>query len=125
MVILGVDYGSVKVGLAIAAGLVAAPLRVVPAQDARFLREELRRAIVEYDVGMVVVGMPKEDRERVEAFVAWLRRELTQPVVVEDEQLTTQFAKRLMRGWKGKAEDDAIAAALIAQTYIERSAEGM
>lgn len=121
MVLLGIDYGTSKIGLAIAAGKVATPLRVVRYADPRELRKEIWRAIDEYSVRSVVVGMPATHRANAEEFVAWLRRELTLPVLVEDEQLTTQFATRLMRGWKGKAEDDAIAAALILQSYIERS----
>ncbi|MFH1430538.1 MAG: Holliday junction resolvase RuvX [Candidatus Uhrbacteria bacterium] len=120
MTILGIDYGTAKVGLAIASGAVATPLRVVRYADRKELRQELYRAIQEYDIREIVVGMPKNDRSCTKEVVEWMRREFSLPVLVEDEQLTTAFAKRLMRGWKGKAEDDAIAATLILQSHIER-----
>lgn len=121
MTLLGIDYGVAKIGLALAEGHVAAPLRVVRFDERSELRSMLQHVMVEYDVRRMVVGMPRMHREPVEEFVEWLRREFTLAVYTEDEQLTTQFAKRLMRGWKGKAEDDAIAAALILQSYIERT----
>lgn len=129
MAMLGIDYGAKKIGLALAEGKLSVPLRVVRYETRRELRDEIRRACVEHDAGTVVVGIPRPLRggksaqtKTVEEFVAWLRRELSLPVLTEDERLTTAFAKRLMRDWKGKADDDAIAAALILQSYLERSA---
>ena len=128
MVILGIDYGSAKVGLAIAEGLVAVPLRVVKYDNQRELREAIRAACAEYAVSTIVVGMPHAMRGNdtaqtadVVTFVAWLRREMSTPVVTEDERLTTAFAKQLASQWNGKADDDAIAATLILQSYIERN----
>lgn len=123
MTLLGIDYGTTKIGLAIAEGLVATPLRVVRYETARELREAVRFACTEYEVRTVVVGVPPRNAKPAEEFVAWLRRELSIPVVTENEALTTAFAKRLMRTWRGKAEDDAIAATLIVQSYIERMGE--
>ncbi|MBI4433732.1 Holliday junction resolvase RuvX [Candidatus Uhrbacteria bacterium] len=128
MALLGIDYGSRKVGLAIAEGVLATPLRVLRWESRRELGQEIQRACAEYDVRTMVVGMPHPLRGgksarvvAMEEFVEWLRRESTLPVVTEDERLTTAFAKRLMRGWKSNAEDDAIAAAVILQSYIERT----
>jgi putative Holliday junction resolvase len=129
MSLLGIDYGERKVGLALAEGTLAVPLRVVRYANHRELREELQRVCAEYDVRSIVVGIPRSldgsssaQTVVVEDFVAWLRREVTLPVVTEDEHLTSVFARRLMRDWKGKADDDAIAASLILQSYIERTA---
>lgn len=119
MAFLGIDYGAKKIGLALAEGKVAAPFRVVRYDSRRDLRDAIRAVCAEYDVRTIVVGVPR-DRATTDEFIEWLRRELTLPVVTEGEQLTTAFAKRLMREWKGKADDDAIAAALILQSYIER-----
>lgn len=127
MSFLGVDYGGRKLGLAVAEGALAVPLRTVRYATRRELREAIAQACADYDIRTIVVGIPtpfhggtNAQVETVEEFVAWLRREVTIPVLTEDERLTTAFAKRLMRDWKGKADDDAIAAALILQSYIER-----
>ncbi|MBI4434619.1 Holliday junction resolvase RuvX [Candidatus Uhrbacteria bacterium] len=129
MTLLGLDYGTKKIGLALAEGKLAVPLRVVRYETRRELREIIRTACDEHDARTIVVGIPRPLRggasaqtKAAEEFVAWLRREISLPVVTEDERLTTAFAKRLMRDWKGKADDDAVAAALILQTYIERHA---
>ncbi|MFH1098644.1 MAG: Holliday junction resolvase RuvX [Candidatus Uhrbacteria bacterium] len=128
-ILLGIDYGAKKIGLAIAEGQIASPLRVVRWETHRDLAAEIRRACEEYGVRSIVVGIPrplrvKENAQMREAeeFVEWLQREMTLPVVREDERLTTAFAAKLTRGWKKKADDDAIAAALILQSYIERTA---
>lgn len=119
MALLGIDYGTKKIGLAIADGTVAAPLRIVRYETRRELRDAIHSACDDYDVRTIVVGVPR-DRASVDEFIEWLRREVSAPVLTEDERFSTAFAKRLMRDWKGKADDDAIAAALILQSYIER-----
>ena len=128
MALLGIDYGERKIGLALAEGTLAVPLRVVRYANRRELREELQRACAEHDVRTIVAGVPQPlgggasaQTEASEEFIGWLRREFVIPVVTEDERLTSAFAKRLMRDWKGKADDDAIAASLILQSYIERT----
>jgi putative Holliday junction resolvase len=131
MSLLGIDYGAKKIGLAIAEGTFAAPLRSIRYANRRELREEIRQACADHGVRTIVVGTPRSLRgdataqtQEVEDFIAWLRREMTLPVVTEDERLTTVFAKRLIRDWTGKADDDAIAATLILQSYVEREALG-
>jgi RNase H-fold protein (predicted Holliday junction resolvase) len=121
MALLGIDYGTAKLGFAIADSRVAAPLRVVRYTNRGELRDALRVVCEDYDVRTIVVGVPR-DPEVVAGFLEWLRREVSVPVLTEDEQLTTVFAQSLMRGWKEKADDDAIAAALILQSYLERTA---
>lgn len=131
MALLGIDYGAKKVGLALSEGTLAVPLRVVRYENRRELREELQRVCAEHGIRSMVVGIPRSldggssaQTAEVEEFVAWLRRESMFPVVTEDERLTSAFARRLMRDWKGKADDDAIAASLILQSYLERTAHG-
>ena len=76
-----------------------------------------------------VVEKMKEEKdiprpEKVNDFVQKLCRHTKVPVEFRDERLTTVLAKRLMRAantkkTKRKAEDDAIAAALILQGYLD------
>lgn len=129
MSILGIDYGERKIGLALAEGTLAVPLRVVRYANRRELRQELQRACAEHEIRTIVVGVPRSlhgdasaQTTASEEFVSWLRREFSLPIVTEDERFTSAFAKRLMRDWNGKADDDAIAASLILQSYVERHA---
>jgi putative Holliday junction resolvase len=64
--------------------------------------------------------------EKVKAFTRKLRRHTEVPVEFRDERLSTVSAKRLMQAAKGKkkrqkAHDDAVAAAIILQGYLDES----
>ena len=59
--------------------------------------------------------------EKVKAFVQSLGSQIKVPVDFRDERLSTVSARRLMRETKNKKvrHDDAIAAALILQGYLD------
>lgn len=67
--------------------------------------------------------------EKVDAFIQQLRSYTEIPVESRDERLTTVSAKRLMQAastkkTKRKARDDAVAAALILQGYLDETQNG-
>ncbi len=68
-------------------------------------------------------GSLGKQAEKVTAFARNLCRHTEVPVEFRDERLTTVSAKRLMREAspkkRGKARDDAIAAAIILQSYLD------
>lgn len=80
-------------------------------------------------VEQIIVGLPRsmdgsigEQAEKVQAFTDELRKQTKVPAEFRDERLSTVSAKRLMREGKkgrGKARDDAIAAAIILQAYLD------
>lgn len=137
MRILGLDYGSKTVGVAISDPL------LVTAQGVEIIRREredkLRRTyarieeiIGEYgDVGSIVLGYPKNmnntigDRaKKTEEFKAALERRCNLPVVLWDERLTTVAAHRSMGETGVKKEErknyvDEIAAMFILQGYLD------
>jgi putative Holliday junction resolvase len=142
--IVAIDYGRVRIGLAIAEAdsALARPLvtlkRVNRNEDMRRLRELVR----EYAVGHIVVGLPLrldgtrgEMAEEATRFAARVRKQLTVPVTMLDERLTSWEAERLLeeqRGHflrdakaqkRGKRETarisvDAVAAAVILKEYL-------
>ena len=83
------------------------------------------------DVELVIVGLPVNmdgsigaQAEKVNAFACALRNHTSVPLEFRDERLSTVSAKRLMREGrtrksKGKTRDDAIAAAIILQGYLD------
>ncbi|GAI09295.1 unnamed protein product, partial [marine sediment metagenome] len=93
--------------------------------------EAITRIIGQHDVKRVIVGLPRSldgslgvQAEKVEAFTQQLRRKTEVPVEFRDERLTTVSARRLMREantkkTKKKTRDDAIAAALILQGFLD------
>jgi len=146
--ILAIDYGRVRIGLAIAGSEtgIATPLgtleRVNRNEDMRRLRELAR----EHGVKQIVVGLPLrldgtrgEMAEEAERFAQRARKQIGVPVEMADERLTSWEAERLLeetqgrtmqetdrhghRGSKkeqGKITVDAMAAAVILKEYLDR-----
>ncbi len=136
MRIMGLDYGSVTVGVAISDELLltAQGLEVVRRKQENKLRQTYQRIealVAEYQVGQIVVGYPKHLNNSVgeraiksEEFAETLRRRTGLPVVLWDERLTTVTAHRVLdlasAGLKEKHEVvDKIAASIILQNYLD------
>jgi putative Holliday junction resolvase len=134
---LGVDLGGRRIGLAIsdASGVLARPLAVIeasgPAQLARVVEAVGRAAAEEDGLGLVVVGLPRrldgtpnDQTAGVTAFVEALRARIPQPVVLQDERLSSVEAESRLalrdRDWRSRKKKlDAAAAAVILQDYLD------
>lgn len=129
---LGIDFGSKRVGLAVApVGGPAAPLVVVEwgagsaVVDMDSLIAKIVRIATSERTKTIVVGLPtseSQSRQAVEEFIARLRVATTLSVETVDERMTTKFANRLT-GYHGVAESDAVAAAVILDGYLQRIKE--
>lgn len=137
MRIMGLDFGSKTVGVAISDGLLltAQGVEIIRRKDENKLRQTLARIeelIVEYEVEEIVLGLPKHmngtEGVRVELtneFKDKLERRTGLPVVMWDERLTTVAADKAMmeagiRREHRKEYVDQIAATLILQGYLDR-----
>ena len=137
MRILGLDYGTTTVGVAVSDGLgiTAQELETIVRKHPQKLRQTFARieAIVqEYNVEEIVLGYPKNmnntEGERVEdtkRFKEDLERRTGIPVILVDERLTTVESERILmesgvRREHRKAYVDQIAAAIILQNYLDR-----
>ena len=129
--ILGVDFGRVRIGIAVSdeLGLLAHPVKTIPAShDAVKQIGEIAR---EKDVERVVVGLPRqmngnmgEAAAEALAFAEKLRKLLPCAVVTWDERLTTIAANRALRDGGKKTRDsreivDQVAAQMILQGYLD------
>lgn len=131
--VLGLDVGSVRVGVAAGdpTGTIASPLVVLPRSDSRKLWERLREQVAAREVTRVVVGLPRlldgseGDMARdARDFAEAARRELAVDVVMWDERLTTVQAERSMiaageRRQARRRSVDAVAAALMLQSWLD------
>jgi len=134
--VLGLDYGSKTVGVAISDPLMitAQGLEIIRRERPAKIRQTLARIeeiISEYGVKEVVLGLPKNmngtEGERVEKtreFGDSIERRTGLPVIYWDERLTTVAADRAMIEMEIRREDrkeyvDEIAAMLILQGYLE------
>ena len=136
MRIMGLDFGSKTVGVAISDELLltAQGIEIIRRKDENKLRQTLARIeelIVEYGVEEIVLGLPKNmnDTEgiRVELtneFKEKLERRTGLTVHTWDERLTTVAADKAMieagiRREKRKDYVDMIAATFILQGYLD------
>lgn len=128
--IVGVDYGTKRIGLAISdgLGLTARPLDVV-ARGA--LGERLRSLADEYEVSEVVVGLPTglgghegESAIGARQLAAEIEQVLGVEPVLVDERFTSRMAESALLESGMKRRDrkgtvDKVAAAIILQTYLD------
>lgn len=136
MRIMGLDYGSKTVGVAISDPLLitAQGIEIIRRKEENKLRRTLARIeelIVEYEVSEIVLGLPKNmndtigDRARLSLeFQEKLERRTGLPVTMWDERLTTVAADRAMmeagiRREERKEYVDKIAAVFILQGYLD------
>lgn len=137
MRIMGLDFGSKTVGVAVSDSLLltAQGLEIIRRKEENKYRQTLARIeelIVEYGVEEIVLGLPKNmdgtEGIRVELtneFRDKLERRTGLPVVMWDERLTTVAADKAMmesgiHRRERKEHVDKIAAAFILQGYLDR-----
>jgi len=136
MRIMGLDYGSKTMGVAISdpLGLTAQPIEIIRRKSENKLRQTLARIeelIREYEVTEIVLGFPKnmnntigERAEKSLELKETLERRTGLPVVMWDERLTTVEANRTLIEGNVRREDrskyvDALAAVFILQGYLD------
>lgn len=124
MRILGIDYGTKRVGLALTddKGMMAFPLTVVPNDTA--ILKAIETIVTKEKVEKIVLGHslnregnPNKIHELVEEFIQDLTLHIGLPVELEPEQYTTQEAIRFQGRNK---KTDASAATIILNSYIMR-----
>jgi len=125
MKILGIDYGRSKIGLAIAEGSLADPIRVIRYKDTKILTDQLIKFINDEGVEKVVFGVSEgEMGKESKNFSINFGKLIKIPVENFDETLSTQDAQRMSReaGIKQKRRhqmEDAFAAAIMLQNYLD------
>lgn len=136
MRIMGLDYGSKTVGVAISdpIGLTAQGLETITRKEENKLRRTLARIetlVSEYEVEKIVLGYPKhmnndvgERAEKTLEFSEMLKRRTGLEVIMWDERLTTVEAERTLietgvRRENRKKYIDTVAAVFILQGYLD------
>ena len=136
MRILGLDYGSKTVGVAVSdpLGLTAQSVETIWRKQENKLRQTLARIeelAAEYQAEKIVLGLPKnmnntigERAEKTLEFREMLERRTGLPVVMWDERLTTVEAERTLMEASVRRENrkqylDQMAAVFILQGYLD------
>lgn len=124
MKVLGIDYGTKKVGIAVSdeAGSVAFPYAVVP--NTGDLAEKIQAICTKENIEAIVVGesrdfdgQPNPVMKKILPFKKKLEGKLQLPVFLEPEYLTSKQARNIQ---EGSALTDASAAAIILQSYLDK-----
>lgn len=136
MRIMGLDFGSKTVGVAISDALkiTAQGIETIERKSENKLRQTLARIetlVQEYEVELIVLGFPKnmnntvgERGEKTMEFKEMLERRTGLTVVMWDERLTTVEATRTLMESDVRRENrkqyvDKIAAVFILQGYLD------
>ncbi|MCI8741331.1 MAG: Holliday junction resolvase RuvX [Lachnospiraceae bacterium] len=135
MRILGLDYGSKTVGVAVCdpLGITAQGLETITRKEENKLRRTLARIealAAQYEIESIILGYPKnmddsigERARKTEEFRDMLVRRCGLPVILWDERLTTIEANEILIESGVRREDrkkviDKVAAVLILQSYL-------
>ncbi|MGE5704384.1 MAG: Holliday junction resolvase RuvX [Clostridia bacterium] len=133
MRLLGLDYGDKTIGVAVSdeLGWTAQGVETIRRQSGEKDLARLRELIAQYQVGEIVVGLPKNMNgtigprgELCQKFADKLARETSLPVKMWDERLTTMAAEKMLISAdvsreKRKKVIDKMAATLILQGYLD------
>ena len=136
MRIMGLDYGSKTVGVAISDALLltAQGIETIERKEENKLRRTLARIealVKEYEVEKIVLGLPLnmndtvgERAEKTLEFKSMLERRTGLEVILWDERLTTVEAEQILiesnvRREERKKYIDKIAAGFILQGYLD------
>jgi putative Holliday junction resolvase len=138
-VILAIDYGRRRIGLALsdALGMTARPLETWTRSNRRRDLSRLRDLCVRHGVTRIVVGWPlhldgtqSEMAQEAARFAERLRNNLNLPVELVDERLSSWEAQQTLTQTSGRARGatrrrrnalDEVAAAVILRDYLGRT----
>jgi putative Holliday junction resolvase len=133
MRILGLDYGSKRIGVAVCdeLGITARGLATITRKNRKQVLDEIAGFIRTYNVEKIVIGYPINldgtegiQCERISKFARFLESTFSIPVIKWDETLSTKEAEEIlirsnMRREKRKTVVDKLAATLILQGYLD------
>lgn len=133
MIIISVDLGKARTGLAISdkTGFLASPLDMIEEKSPQKRLEKVARAVIDNKAELVVVGLPRnmdgsegESAKNAREFARALTEQTGVKTVMQDERGTTitahtYLSSRDVRGKKRKAQVDTVAAAIILQDYLD------
>ncbi|WP_425397075.1 Holliday junction resolvase RuvX [Aeoliella sp.] len=135
--IAGIDYGTIRIGIAIAdlSVAIASPLEIyqrqTPEVDAKYFRKLAKEeALVKFVVGLPVHLSGEESQKSFEArqFAKWLTETTELPVDLFDERYTSAEAEEMLQAAnltkkRRKAKLDALAAQIMLTAYLEAGAK--
>ena len=138
MIIMSIDYGKARTGLAICdkEEMLAFPLDVINEKNPEILCEKISKKISENKIEKVIFGLPKnmdgslgESAQKVKEVAEILRSKIGIEIDFWDERQTTVSAHAYLnetntRGKKRKSIIDAVSAVIILENYLNYRKSG-
>lgn len=138
MIIMSIDYGKARTGLAICdkEEMLAFPLDVINEKNPEVLCEKISKKISENKIEKVIFGLPKnmdgslgESAQKVKEVAEILRSKIGIEIDFWDERQTTVSAHAYLnttntRGKKRKSIIDAVSAVIILENYLNYRKSG-
>jgi len=127
---LGIDYGDKKVGLAMAdlETKIATPYKILT-NDKDFLAK-IKGICLKENISEIVIGVPtglqgvkSKQYKKVLNFISQLESKIKLPLERQDENLSSRYAQSLLKETKDRKKDDAVAAMIILQSYLDEMGE--
>ena len=132
MIIMSVDYGDVRTGIAVCdrMQILASPVCVITEKDREKLADKIKDLAIERKVERICVGVPQNmdgsygfRSDACKEFGALLNEKTGIQVDFQNERLTTVSAHNILntmdvRGKKRKDVVDAVSAVLILEDYM-------
>lgn len=138
MRLLGLDHGSKRIGLAISdpLGMFARELTIIKRTTDEDDFARIRQIVTQEAVEGIVIGVPtnyearpgqQSQADEVRQWVEALGKQVSLPLVLWDEQLSSADARELARSKRRKPSDpiDDLAARVILQSYLDALRDGL
>ena len=136
--IMGIDYGSKRLGVAISdtSATLAQPVAVIERSPGQDGLAGLAKLVDDYEIKRIVIGYPRTlsgevgpQAVVVDAFIKSMRGVFHVPIDRYDERLSSKEARTWLAqmgvsGREAKGSIDKVAAALVLQSYLDRRARG-
>jgi putative holliday junction resolvase len=123
---LGLDLGEKKIGVARVNSIARLPEPLTVLENNDQLTDKLRSLIGEFSIDLIVVGLPRnmsgEETEQTnftKSLAEKLGSDLALPILYQDETLSTKRAIDYQKKTGSKAPEDALAACVILEDFIE------
>lgn len=130
--ILGIDYGDVRIGLAISdeSQIIAKPFKTLENKGKKFVLKEIKNICEENSIEKIIIGKPimlsGEEGiqvEKVNRFIDFLKSNINVKIELEDERLTTVEAEKLLdqEDISSRIDKDQISAYYILKAYLDKN----
>lgn len=120
---LGIDWGLKRIGLAVSEGKLATPFLNLEISGLKDGVEKIANLVKKEDVELIILGKPEGAMGKIvdKTYQAFLKEKMN--IELTDETLSTHDAKKIMLemgfGKSARKNDNAFAAALILQRYLD------